>query len=68
MSTGPALPAGEVTEQVVVDEHDTAVAAVRPNLAVVAPATKPVPVMLTTVPPTNGPAVGEMALTVGTAS
>ena len=43
------------------------VAAVEPKLTPVAPL-KPVPVMVTEVPPARGPAAGLMALTVGAAS
>ena len=35
----------------------------RPKLAVVEPGKKPVPVIVTTVPPPTGPELGEMALT-----
>jgi hypothetical protein len=64
-STVPAVSAGEVAVQVVVVEQLTEVPATVPNLAVVEPTTKFVPVMVTTVPATNGPAVGEMPVTVG---
>jgi len=50
---------GEVT--------DTPVPATVPNLTV-EPEVNPVPVMVTTVPPATGPAVGLTAVTVGTAS
>ena len=65
MSTVPSAPAGEVAVQVVAEVHETAVAAVPPKLAVVAPATKPVPVMVTTVAPPGGPPFGEIALMAG---
>ena len=42
------------------------VAAVAPKLTAVAPV-KPVPVMVTEVPPASGPAVGLTAVTVGAA-
>jgi len=42
------------------------VAAVAPNVTAVAPA-KPVPVMVTEVPPGAGPDVGEIEVTVGAA-
>jgi hypothetical protein len=58
-------PAGEVAVHDVVDEQLTEVAAVAPNCTVVAPAMKPVPVMVTTVPPPTGPTSGETALMVG---
>ena len=41
---------------------------VPPNVTVVAPETKPVPVMVTTVPPRIGPAAGVILVMVGTAS
>jgi len=65
MSTVPATSDGEVAVQELVDVQVTAVPAVRPNLAVVEPTTKPVPVIVTTVPPTSGPATGRMAVTTG---
>ena len=67
--TGPAEPAGALAVQAVVVEHDTAVAATAPNLAVlVEPVTKPVPVMATTVVPPRGPADGASEVTAGTGS
>ena len=65
--TGP-LPEGEVAEHKIVDEQLTAVPAVPPKLAVVAPGTKPVPAMATTVLPTSGPADGVSEVIVGIAS
>ena len=62
-STVPATPAGEVAVQVVVVEQLTEVSAVSPKAAVVEPTTKPVPVMVTTVPPGTGPMDGEMPVT-----
>lgn len=44
----------------------TLLAAVLPNVTVVDPATKWVPVTVTVVPPVIGPVVGEIAVTVGT--
>ena len=67
-STFPAASAGEVAVHKTAEEQLTAVPAVSPKLAVVAPVTKPVPVMDTAVPAVSGPADGLMALTVGTAS
>jgi len=64
----PAVPAGEVAAQVVADVHVTAVAGLAPNIAVVAPATNPVPVTVTTLPPPKGPALGLTAVTAGTGS
>ena len=65
--TVPAKPPGEVAVQTVVDEQ-LMVALVVPNSAVVAPATKPLPVTVTEVPPRSGPALGLTELTVGMAS
>lgn len=67
-STVPALPAGEVAEQLVVDRQLTAVPPDAPKLTVVAPTTKPVPVMVTVVAPVVGPEIGVIAVTVGVAS
>ena len=64
-STVPATSAGEVAVHKVVEVHETAVPAVPPKLAVVEPTTKLVPVMVTTVPPTSGPLLGEMAVMTG---
>jgi len=57
-----------VATQAVVDEQATAVAAVEPNAAVVDPGTNPVPVTITTRPPSNVPAVGVISVTVGATS
>lgn len=67
-STVPALWLGEVTEQLVVDVQLMAVAPLVPNLAVVAPATNPAPVTLTTVRPATGPDDGLTEVIVGTGS
>jgi hypothetical protein len=71
-STGwvPAIPpgaAGAVAAQEVDVVHVTAVAGTPPKVTVlpVVPVTKPVPVMVTTVPATSGPAVGLNAVTAG---
>ena len=64
-STVPTGPDGEVAEHRVTVEQVTAVAAVDPKEIVPTPTTKPVPVMVTTVPPTSGPAAGATADTVG---
>lgn len=64
-STDPELPAGAVQLMDVLLTTTTLVAGVVPN-ATVAPETKPVPDMVTVVPPTRGPAVGVRAVTVGT--
>jgi hypothetical protein len=61
ISTIP-VPAGEVAVQEMVDAQVTLGLAVVPNLAVVEPTTKFVPVMVTTVPPPSAPAPGETAL------
>ena len=65
-STVP-VPAGEVASQVVTEAHDTPVAAVDPKSTVVAPEVveKPVPVIVTVVPPVAGPVVGSTPVTVG---
>ena len=65
-STTP-LPAGLVALQLVVLAQLTPLAAVAPKRTVVAPAVvlKPVPVIVTIVPPAAGPLVGVTALTMG---
>jgi hypothetical protein len=66
-STVPALAAGDTA---VIDVPDTTVmllAGLLPNETVVTPLTNPVPVMVTVVPPTRGPALGLIELSVGTA-
>ena len=65
-STVP-LPAGEVAVQLVVEEHNTPVAAFVPKSTVVAPEVveKPVPVIVTLVPPAAAPEVGLMPVTLG---
>ena len=68
-STVPAEAAGEVAVHEVVEVQLTEVPAPVPKATVVAePMTKPVPVMVTTVPPPGGPATGLSPVTVGTAS
>jgi len=64
-STVPAEPAGDVAVQLVVEEQLAADAAVPPNVTVVEPTTKLVPVIDTTVPPATGPEPGDTALTAG---
>ena len=66
ISTVP-VPAGDVA--VIEDAELTVnpVAGVAPKLTAVAPL-KPVPVMVTELPPANGPLVGEMEVTVGCAA
>jgi hypothetical protein len=59
MSTAPAVPDGDVATHVVTEEQLTEVAAAAPKLTEVAPGTKPVPVMVTAVPPVSGPPAGE---------
>ena len=63
------LPAGEVAVHKMDDEHVTPVATTEPKSTVVAPEVveKPVPLIVTLVPPPVVPAVGEMELTVGAA-
>ena len=60
----PELAAGEVAVIEVSDLTVNDVAEVDPNLTAVAPV-KPVPVIVTEVPPASGPAVGLMLVTVG---
>ena len=66
ISTVP-LPAGLVAPQLVVLAQLTPLALVAPKRTVVDPAVvlKPVPVIVTVVPPAEGPLVGLIALTVG---
>ena len=59
------VTAGLVAEQLVVDVHDTAVPAMTPKAMVLELVEKPVPVIVTTVPPAMGPELGLMAVTVG---
>ena len=68
MSTTPADSPGEVAVHEVDDEQLTEVPDEVPNLAVLEPTTKPVPVMVTTVPPAIGPATGVIPVTLGVAS
>jgi hypothetical protein len=65
MSTIPADSDGEVAMQEMVDAQVTLGLAVIPNMAVVDPTTKPVPVMVTPVPPANRPAFGEIPVMTG---
>ena len=65
-STVP-VPAGEVAVIDVAELTVKLVAAVAPNVTNVAPV-KPVPVMVTVVPPAAGPDVGEIDATVGPAT
>jgi hypothetical protein len=67
-STRPAEAAGVVAVRVVPLATLTDVAAAEPKSTVVEPVMKPVPVIVTLVPPTRGPAPGETAVTVGTGS
>ena len=60
----PATCAGVMAVIEVLLTTFTAVAAVPPRLTV-APARKPVPVIVTAVPPATGPAFGVIELTVG---
>lgn len=63
----PATPGGEVALQVVRELHETLVAAAVPKSTVVLPVvvSKPVPVIVTTVPPAAGPVVVSRLVTVG---
>ena len=62
-STVP-VPAGEVAVIELPEVTVKLVAAVEPNLTAVAPA-KPVPVIVTEVPPAAGPTLGSTLVTVG---
>src|ERR1700730_708374 len=62
--TTPAAWAGVVAVMEVLFTTITLLAAVRPTVTV-APDRKPVPVMVTVVPPLTGPELGEIAVTVG---
>jgi len=62
--TAPALPTGVVAVIVVGFTTDTLVAAAVPSVTV-APATKLFPLMVTTVPPEDGPLFGLTLLTIG---
>src|SRR5579864_9300098 len=64
MSTVAAASAGEVIEIEVEELTTSPVPAVVPNLTTVAPV-KPVPVMVTGVPPVVGPVLGLTLVTVG---
>ena len=63
----PAVPAGVTAVIDVEDTTVTEVAAAPPIVTAVAPV-KPVPEMVTLVPPAIGPVLGEIALTVGAAT
>ena len=67
-STFPAPSAGDVAVHTVVDAQLTPVPALGPKATVVEPATNPVPVTVTALPPPTGPAPGLMVRTVGVAS
>ena len=67
MSMVPAACAGDVAVIWVAELTVKPVAAVPPNVTAVAPE-KFVPVMITVVPPVDGPAVGEIEVTVGAAT
>jgi len=67
MSIVPAACEGEVMVQLVAVQA-TLVAELGPKLAVVEPVTKPVPVTVTTVPPTSGPALELTAVIAGVVS
>ena len=61
VTKGVPVPAGEVAVQLVALAQLMAEAAVLPNLTLVAPGTKPAPVMVTSVPPVEEPVVGVIA-------
>ena len=63
--TAPAVPAGVVAVMDVLLTTTTLVAAVPPKVTV-APAAKFVPVIVTDVPPTVDPLLGDTLVTVGT--
>ena len=63
-STVPVAPAGEVAVMDVAELTVNPVALVAPNFTAVAPV-KLVPVMVTVVPPPEGPDVGAIEVTVG---
>ena len=65
ISTIPVEPAGEVAVILVAELTVKLEALIIPNLTAVAPVNT-VPVTVTVVPPTNGPLVGVMLVTVGT--
>jgi hypothetical protein len=65
--TAPTLPAGVVAVMVVLFVTVTLVAVAVPNCTV-APATKFVPVIVTTVPPDVGPVLGDRLVMVGEAT
>jgi hypothetical protein len=65
--TIPAEPAGEVAVVLVAELTVKLEALIIPNLTAVAPVNT-VPVTVTVVPPTNGPLVGAMLVTVGIAA
>ncbi len=66
-STVPAAPAGDVAVTEVGETTEYVVAPVAPKSTALA-ALKPVPVMVTEVPPATGPAIGLTAVTVGLGS
>jgi len=69
ISTVPDEPAGEVALIDVGEFTITPVPApAAPNATVLAPATNPVPVIVTVVPPAVGPALGPTDVTLGSAS
>jgi hypothetical protein len=66
-STTPALPAGAVAVIDVLEFTVTPVAALDPKSTAVAPV-RSVPVIVTDVPPSVGPDVGDTAVTAGSAT
>ena len=64
--TAPGAPAGAVTYSRVAEETTTEVPAVVPKVTAVVPV-RLVPLMATGVPPTAGPDIGVMEVTVGAA-
>lgn len=66
-STVPADSAGDVSVQTVADKQLTTLPGKTPKLAVM-PKTKPVPEIVTTVPPGSGPALGLIPVMLGAVS
>ena len=62
------MPGGVVAMIVELDETATAAADTPPMVTVVLPLTKPVPFMVTEVPPIVGPEEGEILITEGAAT
>ena len=61
-STEPTVPAGALQVMLVFEVTETLVAFTPPKVTDVTPETKPVPVIVTLVPPPNGPKLGEISV------